>query len=142
MKSIRQYLDECHHPVFVVDENATVYVALEIMSYHNVGALPVVVGPTLVGIFSERDYARKVALRSKSAKDTLVSEVMTKQVITIHLDVSISQCMDIMTKNRIRHLPIMNEKELIGIISIGDVVSEMIALQNSMIDQLKTYITS
>lgn len=142
MKSIRQYLDECHHPVFVVDENATVYVALEIMSYHNVGALPVVVGPTLVGIFSERDYARKVALRSKSAKDTLVSEVMTKQVITIHLDVSISQCMDIMTKNRIRHLPIMNENELIGIISIGDVVSEMIALQNSMIDQLKTYITS
>lgn len=124
MKSIRQFLDDCHHPVFVVDANSTVHRALEIMAYHNVGALPVVVGSNLVGMFSERDYARKVALRSKSANNTLVGDVMTKQVITIELDVSIAQCMEIMTRNRIRHLPVMSENELIGIISIGDVVSE------------------
>jgi CBS domain-containing protein len=94
----------------------------------------------LVGIFSERDYARKVFLKGKSSNDAKVSDVMTSKVITIDTKHSIDQCMQIMTDNHIRHLPIVNDQKVMGLISIGDVVREMIAYQKSMIEKLQSYI--
>ena len=94
----------------------------------------------LAGIFSERDYARKVALKDKSSSDARVSEIMTSKVITINTKHTIDQCMQIMTDNHIRHLPIVDDQKVIGLISIGDVVREMIGYQKSMIEQLQSYI--
>ena len=139
MKTISQFLDQSKRPVYSVGPNATVREALEIMAQHNIGALLVMDGETLKGIFSERDYARKVALKGKSSNDTKVSDVMTSNVITINTKHSIDQCMQIMTDKHIRHLPIVNDVQVIGLISIGDVVREMIAYQKSMIEQLQSY---
>ena len=110
------------------------------MALHNIGALLVLKEQKLVGIFSERDYARKVFLKGKSSNDAKVSDVMTSKVITINTKHSIDQCMPIMTDNHIRHLPIVNDQKVMGLISIGDVVREMIAYQKSMIEQLQSYI--
>jgi CBS domain-containing protein len=110
------------------------------MAQHNIGALLIIDDQTLEGIFSERDYARKVALKGKSSNDAKVSDVMTSKVITINTKHSIDQCMQIMTDNHIRHLPIVNDTQVMGLISIGDVVREMIAHQKSMIEQLQSYI--
>ena len=110
------------------------------MALHNIGALLVLKEQKLVGIFSERDYARKVFLKGKSSNDAKVSDVMTSKVITINTKHSIDQCMQIMTDNHIRHLPIVNNQKVMGLISIGDVVREMIAYQKSMIEQLQSYI--
>ena len=140
MKTISQFLDQSKRPVYSVGPNATVREALEIMAQHNIGALLVMDGEALKGIFSERDYARKVALKGKSSNDAKVSDVMTSNVITINTNHSIDQCMQIMTDKHIRHLPIVNDVQVIGLISIGDVVREMIAYQKSMIEQLQSYI--
>jgi len=140
MKTISQFLDQSKRPVYSVGPNVTVREALEIMAQHNIGALLVMDGETLKGIFSERDYARKVALKGKSSNDAKVSDVMTSNVITINTKHSIDQCMQIMTDKHIRHLPIVNDVQVIGLISIGDVVREMIAYQKSMIEQLQSYI--
>ena len=110
------------------------------MALHNIGALLVLKEQKLVGIFSERDYARKVFLKGKSSNDAKVSDVMTSKVITINTKHSIDQCMQIMTDNHIRHPPIVNDQKVMGLISIGDVVREMIAYQKSMIEQLQSYI--
>ena len=141
MKTISQFLDQSKRPVYSVGPNATVREALEIMAQHNIGALLVMDDETLKGIFSERDYARKVALKGKSSNDAKVSDVMTSNVITINTKHSIDQCMQIMTDKHVRHLPIVNDVQVIGLISIGDVVREMIAYQKSMIEQLQSYIT-
>ena len=141
MKTISQFLDQSKRPVYSVGPNATVREALEIMAQHNIGALLVMDGETLKGIFSERDYARKVALKGKSSNDAKVSDVMTSNVITINTKHSIDQCMQIMTDKHIRHLPIVNDVQVIGLISIGDVVREMIVYQKSMIEQLQSYIS-
>ena len=141
MKTISQFLDQSNRSVISVGPNATVREALEIMAQHNIGALLVLDGSVLAGIFSERDYARKVTLKGKSSSDLKVSEIMTSKVITIDTRHNVDQCMQIMTDNHIRHLPIMNGQTVMGLISIGDVVREMIAYQKSMIDQLQSYIT-
>ena len=141
MKTISQFLDQSNRSVISVGPNATVREALEIMAQHNIGALLVLDGSVLAGIFSERDYARKVTLKGKSSSDLKVSEIMTSKVITIDTRHTVDQCMQIMTDNHIRHLPIMQGQTVIGLISIGDVVREMIAYQKSMIDQLQSYIT-
>jgi len=141
MKTIGQFLDQSKRPVYSVGPNSTIREALEIMAQHNIGALLILNGQTLEGIFSERDYARKVALKGKSSNDAKVSDVMTSKVITINTKHSIHQCMQIMTDNHIRHLPIVNDLEVLGLISIGDVVREMIAYQKSMIEQLQSYIS-
>lgn len=141
MKTISQFLDQSKRPVYSVGPNATVREALEIMAQHNIGALLVLHGSALAGIFSERDYARKVTLKGKNSSELKVSEIMTAKVISIDTRHTIDQCMQIMTDNHIRHLPIMNGQTVIGLISIGDVVREMIAYQKSMIDQLQSYIT-
>ena len=140
MKTISQFLDQSKRPVYSVGPNATIREALEVMAQHNIGALLVIDGQTLEGIFSERDYARKVALKGLSSNDAKVSEVMTSKVITINTKQSIDQCMQIMTDKHIRHLPIVNDTQVMGLISIGDVVREMIAYQKSMIEQLQSYI--
>ncbi len=141
MKTISQFLDQSKRHVYSVGPIATVREALEIMAQHNIGALLVMDGETLKGIFSERDYARKVALKGKSSNEAKVSDVMTSNVITINTKHSIDQCMQIMTDKHIRHLPIVNDVQVIGLISIGDVVREMIAYQKSMIEQLQSYIS-
>ena len=140
MKTISQFLEQSKRPVYSVAPSATVREALEIMAQHNIGALLVIDGQTLEGIFSERDYARKVVLNGKSSSDAKVSEIMTSKVITINTKHTIDQCMQIMTDNHIRHLPIVNDENVMGLISIGDVVREMIAYQKSMIEQLQSYI--
>ena len=140
MKTISQFLEQSKRPVYSVAPSATVIEALEIMAQHNIGALLVIDGQTLEGIFSERDYARKVVLKGKSSSDAKVSEIMTSKVITINTKHTIDQCMQIMTDNHIRHLPIVNDENVMGLISIGDVVREMIAYQKSMIEQLQSYI--
>jgi len=141
MKTIGQFLDQSKRPVYSVGPNSTIREALEIMAQHNIGALLILNGQTLEGIFSERDYARKVALKGRSSNDAKVSDVMTSKVITINTKHSIDQCMQIMTDNHIRHLPIVDDLDVIGLISIGDVVREMIAYQKSMIEQLQSYIS-
>ena len=141
MKTISQFLAQSKRPVYSVDPTATVREALELMAQHNIGAVLVLEGRTLAGIFSERDYARKVALKGKSSNETKVSDVMTAKVITIDTKHSIDQCMQIMTDNHIRHLPIVDDLQVMGLISIGDVVQEMISYQKSMIEQLQKYIS-
>jgi len=141
MKTISQFLDQSKRLVYSVGPHATVREALEIMAQHNIGAVLVLEGQTLAGIFSERDYARKVALKGKSSNETKVSDVMTAKVITIDTKHSIDQCMQIMTDNHIRHLPIVDDLQVMGLISIGDVVQEMISYQKSMIEQLQRYIS-
>jgi len=140
MKTISQFLEQSKRPVYSVGPNATVREALEIMAQHNIGALLVIDGQTLEGIFSERDYARKVVLKGKSSNDAKVSEIMTSKVITINTKHTIDQCMQIMTDNHIRHLPIVNDQDVMGLISIGDVVREMMDQQKSMIERLQAYI--
>ena len=141
MKTISQFLDQSKRPFYSVGPNATVREALVLMAQHNIGAVLVLEGQTLAGIFSERDYARKVALKGKSSNETKVSDVMTAKVITIDTKHSIDQCMQIMTDNHIRHLPIVDDLQVMGLISIGDVVQEMISYQKSMIEQLQRYIS-
>ena len=140
MKTISQFLDHSQRAIYSVSPDDTIRQALEVMALHNIGALLVLKEQKLVGIFSERDYARKVVLKGKSSNDAKVSEFMTSKLITIDTNHSIDQCMQIMTDNHIRHLPIFNDTQVMGLISIGDVVREMIAYQKSMIEQLQSYI--
>jgi len=140
MKTISQFLDQSQRAIYFVSPGDTVREALEVMAFHNIGALLVLKEQKLVGIFSERDYARKVFLKGTSSNDAKVSEVMTSKLLTINTHHSIDQCMQIMTDNHIRHLPIVNDQKVMGLISIGDVVREMIAHQKSMIEQLQSYI--
>lgn len=121
--------------------NDSVYDALQLMAERNVGALLVLDGQRLAGIFSERDYARKVILKGKSSRDTAVREVMTENVITVAPDDSVEHCMIRMTERHIRHLPVIDKGELVGIVSIGDVVKEIIEDQRFTIHQLESYIT-
>lgn len=142
MKTLSQFLGQSQRELIAIDPHATIREALERLAKHNIGALLVMDNARLVGIFSERDYARKVALKGKSSSDATVSDIMTTQVITITTQHTIDQCMQIMTDNHIRHLPIVNGQSVLGLISIGDVVREMIAYQKTMIEQLQSYIAS
>jgi CBS domain-containing protein len=111
------------------------------MAQHNIGALLVMRGPRLVGVFSERDYARKVALLGRSSNQTQVSQVMSEKVISVSPKQMIEECMELMTNHHIRHLPVLQDDELLGLISIGDVVREMLTAQKFLIDQLHSYIS-
>ena len=126
--------------IWSVRPDDTVYDAIAAMAEHDVGALPVVDDGGLVGILSERDYARKVILKGRASRETRVRDVMTSDVITIAPDRSMQDCMELMTDRRIRHLPVLRDGQLIGIISIGDVVKATIAEQAFLIEQLQSYI--
>jgi CBS domain-containing protein len=125
--------------VWSIGPNATVIDAIRLMDEKNVGALPVVDNGKLVGIVSERDYTRKIILKARSSKDTPVSDIMIKQVLTVNPSTSITECMRTMTDRRVRHLPVLDGSNLIGILSIGDVVNWLISAQKAMIDNLERY---
>ena len=129
--------------IWTISKDQSVRQALVLMSEKNIGAIIIVDNNDFpVGIFSERDYARKVILKGKSSKDTLLDEVMTKELITVNRDYKIDQCMEIMTEKRIRHLPVLENKKIVAIISIGDVLKIMIKEQKKLIDHFQKFITT
>ena len=129
--------------IWTISKDQSVMQALILMSEKNIGAIIIVDNNDFpIGIFSERDYARKIILKGKSSKDTLLDEVMTKELITVTRDYKIDQCMEIMTEKRIRHLPVLENKKIVGIISIGDVLKIMIKEQKELIDHLQKFIAS
>ena len=141
MTTVRHILETKGREVWSVSVNATVYEALKVMAEKNVGALVVLEGDQLKGIISERDYARKVILKGKFSKETPVKEIMSMDVVTLRPNQSIEECMALMTEKRIRHLPVLENDKLAGIISIGDVVKAIISEQEFTIKQLENYIT-
>ena len=141
MITVKQVLQtKGYDDTWTIASNVTVFDALKLLSEKDVGALPVVDGDKLVGIMSERDYARKVILQGKSSLNTPVKEIMTEKVITVHPEQSMSECMELMTVKRVRHLPVVNGDKLVGIISIGDVLKEIISEQEIFIRDLENYI--
>ena len=142
MKSVKQLLSAKGGQVHSIGPDAKVIEALQIMAQKDVGALIVMENGRLAGILSERDYARKVILRGKSSQDVPVREIMTAEVVTVDPASTIEQCMALVTQRRIRHLPIVEDGELIGVVSIGDLVKEVIAEQEQTIKQLESYIHS
>lgn len=132
-----------HHKtsaVWSVTPETTVFDAIKLMAEKNVGALPVLAGGKLVGVFTERDYTRKVALQGKSSKETRVREIITNKIVTVTADDSVEDCMRLMTENRVRHLPVVEGTNVVGIISIGDLVNWIISTQNAAIEQMEQYI--
>jgi CBS domain-containing protein len=141
MYSVRHLLQEKGNQVWSIAPQATVYEALELMAKKNVGALLVIENGNVVGMFTERDYARKVILHGRSSKTTSVGELMTADVLYVSPDDTIENCMAIMTDKHLRHLPVMGKEELVGIVSIGDVVKAIISDREFTIRELERYIT-
>jgi len=141
MKSVAQVLRHKGGQVWSIGPDAMVYQALKLMAEKDVGALVVLRDAEIVGILSERDYARKVILHGKASPRTPVREIMTTRVTSVRPDQSIEECMAIMTEQRVRHLPVLAQGQLVGLISIGDVVRAAIAEKDFMIQQLENYIT-
>jgi len=141
MINVRDILQEKGREIWRVSPQTSVFDALKLMADRNIGALLVLEGEKLAGIFSERDYARKVILKGKASKDTAVSEIMTAVVVTVRPSQTVEECMELMTANRIRHLPVLDGDELAGVISIGDVVKAIISDREFTIKQLENYIT-
>ena len=140
MKTVAQLLRAKPHGILSVAPGTAVFQALQLMAEKNVGALLVLEGDALVGIFSERDYARKVILMGKSSKDIPVREIMSSHVLYVRPQQTIEDCMALMTDKRVRHLPVLEDERVIGVISIGDVVKGIISEQEFMIEQLQNYI--
>lgn len=141
MSTVGLLLQQKGNDLWTIKPGATVFEALELLASKNVGALPVVEAGQLVGIFSERDYARKVILRGKSSKNTMVWELMTPRVYHLRPNRSIDEAMLLMSEKRIRHLPILEKGVLLGIITIGDVVKHIISEQKRTIADLESYVT-
>ncbi len=142
LDTVSSILELKGHEIISISPGATVYEAIAEMARRGVGALMVLNGRELVGIVSERDYARKVILQGRSSKETLVREIMTPSPITVTPAHTVDQCMRIVTDRRIRHLPVVEEGELRGMVSIGDLVKAMISAQAYTIDQLHAYIAA
>ena len=142
MNFVAEILKSKGRDVWTVSSDSTVYDALQEMADKNVGALLVIEDDQLVGVFSERDYARKVILHGKASKDTLVKEIMSTEMFWVRPDQTVAICMELMTNNRIRHLPVLDEGRLVGVISIGDVVKAVISEKEFAIQQLEQYIIS
>lgn len=140
-RTVARLLGTKGEQVWTIGPDATVYEGLELLAENGIGALPVVDEGRLIGIVSERDYARKVVLEDRGSKTTLVREIMTSDVHTVELDSTTTECMNLMTDRRIRHLPVVQDGRLVGLISIGDVVRAVIEEQRFLIQQLESYIT-
>jgi CBS domain-containing protein len=141
MKTLKQLLAGKDRQLAVVSPRDTVFHALTVMSVNNVGALLVLDGEQLVGVFSERDYARKIILQGKSSKETSVSEIMSDKVAYVTPAATLDECMALMTEKHFRHLPVLNDDGgVVGMISIGDLVKETISSQKFMIEELERYI--
>ncbi|MDH3468643.1 MAG: CBS domain-containing protein [Gammaproteobacteria bacterium] len=141
MVTIRQLLNTKGQEVWSVSPDASVYEAMEIMADKGVGALVVLENDKLIGIITERDYARKVVLKERASKQTRVEEIMTKAVLYVRPGQTVEQCLAIMTEKRSRHLPVLDGDNLVGIVSIGDLVKSVIAEQQHVIEQLEHYIS-
>jgi CBS domain-containing protein len=142
MKTVGELIKSKGSNVLSITPDSSVYDAIVKMAHHEIGALLVMEGDKVAGIFSERDYARKIILQDKSSKTTQVSEIMTSNVNYAEPDHSVEQCMSLMTQKRFRHLPVMDGDTVIGMLSIGDLVKEIISEQQSTIEMLNTYITA
>ena len=140
MPTVNQLLQSKGFDIVTIDANATVFEALETMANHGIGSLIVLESGKVVGLFSERDYARNIILKGRTSKETNVKEIMTSQVVVVSPEQSVEECMAIMTDKRVRHLPVMKDDKLIGIISIGDLVKAIIEEQQFVIEQLVRYI--
>ncbi len=141
MITVRDILRQKGNQIWCVSPDTTVFDALGLMAEKNAGALVVLDGESLAGIFSERDYARKVILKGKASKKTSVEEIMSSEVTTVDPGQSVDECMALMTNKRIRHLPVVEGETLVGLISIGDVVKAVISEREFVIKQLENYIT-
>jgi len=137
MHQVRHILQLKGDYIWTISPDDSVFEALRLMATKGVGALVVSKEEKMVGIISERDYARKVVLQGRTSRDTKVSEIMTSNVITVHPDQTIEECMELMTEHRVRHLPVMENDHLIGVISIGDVLKDMIYQQRLLISEME-----
>jgi len=141
-RTVQHLLGEKGRDVWSVSSDATVYEALEYMAEKGIGAVVVIDDGTLTGIFSERDYARKIVLMGRHSRDTKVADLMSTDVITVALTDSVMTCMTVMSERRFRHLPVVEGSDVVGVVSIGDVVRNVIEEQRYLIDQLQQYISS
>jgi CBS domain-containing protein len=141
MGKVKHILQTKGNKIFAVEPSIMVYEAIEVMCEKNIGGLLIVEDNSLVGIFTERDYARKIILKGKSSKETPISDIMTTNLITVNSETSIEECMQVMVSCKIRHLPVVDDGDLVGLISIGDVVRSVIDEQKVIIQHLETYIT-
>ncbi len=141
MKSVKDILYSKGHEIWSVKPNDTVFDAVKLMADKGIGAVLVLDGDKLVGIVTERDYARKIILEGKSSKDSSVSEIMTTQVLCVSPERTIEECMALMTDKRARHLPVLDHERVVGIVSIGDLVKAVISEQQVLIDHLQHYIS-
>ena len=141
MTTVEKLLISKGNETWSIGPQASVYDAILLMSEKNIGALLVVEGDAVVGIFTERDYARKLVLQGRLSRDTAVGDMMTADVLYVEPKYTTSDCMVLMTNKRIRHLPVLSDGELVGIVTIGDVVKQIISEQESTIAQLEKYIT-
>jgi CBS domain-containing protein len=140
MVRVRQLLGRKGHEVWTVDAEEPVLEAIQLMADRHVGALPVTRGGELVGVISERDYARKVILLGRSSAETPIWQIMSSPVVTVTPDQDVRECMQLMTEQRIRHLPVMQDGRMVGVISIGDLVRAVIEEQDHTIEQLERFI--
>jgi len=141
MTYVRDILNGKSKEVHSISPDATVYDALKEMSDREIGALIVMKGEKVVGIISERDYARKIILKGKSSKETMVKEVMSSTLINVKPENSVEECMILMTGKHVRHLPVFDKRKFVDIVSIGDVVKSIISKQEMLIEQLSNYIS-
>lgn len=139
--TVNQILSTKGTEVYSVNTSTTVYEALRVMGEKNIGAILVIDGTDLKGIFSERDYARKIVLKDKTSRDTPVSAIMESNVYTVTESDDLDKCMELMSGKRIRHLPVVNENKVIGLVSVGDVVKAIIEVQKVTIEHLNSYIS-
>lgn len=139
--TVNQILNTKGTRVYSIPSTISVYEALKIMGINNIGAILVVESEKLIGILSERDYARKIVLKNKTSKDTLVSDIMESDLITVTLNDKVEYCMELMSSNRIRHLPVLEGEKLVGLISMGDAVKAIIENQKNTINHLNSYIS-
>jgi len=141
MLTVSKIIEQKGTAIYSVHPDSTVFEALQVLADKEIGALLVIENDKMVGIFSERDYARKIILKGFASRESLVRNCMTSNVISVSMKDDISECMSLMTKKKIRHLPVMEEGKLIGIITIGDVVNGVINSQRDSIESLEAYIT-
>ena len=140
MSKVKEVLDKKGYTYFCLHPDNTVYEALQTMADKNIGAVMVVEGNKLVGMFTERDYARKIVLHGLASRNSKIGDFMTRELFSVHSETSINECMAIMSNKHIRHLPVVDNDKIVGLISIGDVVNSVIQQQNIIINDLESYI--
>ena len=140
MSKVKEVLDKKGYEFFCLHPDNTVYEALQLMADKNIGSVMIVENNKLVGMFTERDYARKIVLHGLASKNSKIGDFMTRELFSVHSDTSINECMAIMTSKHIGHLPVVDDCTIVGLISIGDVVNSVIQQQNIIINDLESYI--